>query len=711
MLFQKESQTICLQLVINLLFRKDEMIKMKRKFSRSIAALLSATMVLSVGVTSVFAAETTFFESACDNTTGMSANASNATIVSVDGLKGKSTTDKVILLTELNGNRYNGYFAMNNYQNYGKYIVCEINALSTGTDIVFRGNGGRVVGQSMNLTDGNWHKVLWCIDTENVTEVQTWNKTVPVYTYIDGVKQTGTTVDLAAIVDTSGTGELLTYTTTKSMNVRLGLDNVAKTKNATGYFDDIKVYTTDTLPADSTFEAATAPTALTGVTNATVATGKLNVSGDVTLNDILAANSGTTVRAYTNSAMTNQVANTAKLKTGNVIVTENAANKALEYYTVDKGDGYRSIIETADGDLTADGGALTFTKVRLTESKETSRAGKSAEDASVILTHSGSGSNDAEKTNMYISTGYKRQDNEKYLVFEANVILHDKVGTTDGCVVVRQNSHKAMSAAVKGIQDGKWHKVLFYLDMTDTTALKSKMFVDGTEYGIGYPSNEAESIADNTTDMNFRFCFEGGSSTMVARIDDISFYATNALPTAAQTAPTALNAASGMMVGKNSININESSNVTLNAIKAANTNVAARAYTDSTMTVAVADDATLAEGNVVVTENADNGALKYYNVDLKAETVSVTGNVSSNTVSGAITATPDFSDENNIVVVAQYSDNVLIKAAVSASKNAAVTFTPNAVANSKIRIFAFNSLANIKPFLDAALEYTYSAAQ
>ncbi len=581
---------------------------MNKRLLRSMAALMSVAVVLSAGITQAFAAETIFFESNCDATTGLSAAASNATIVSVDGLKGKSTTDKVILLTELNGNRYNGYFAPGNLTTYGKYIVCEINALSTGTDIVFRGNGGRVVGQPMNIDNGEWHKVLWCIDTEKVTTIEAWNKTVPVYTYIDGEKQSDTTTDLATLVTTSGSGEKLTYSETRSMHVRLGLDNKATTKNVTGYFDDIKVYTTDELPT----AAKTASASLEG-DGVTVNSDKVVLPSGSTLADVSTANAANLdVRAYKNKDMLAELPDTETLKTGYTLVTEDKNTKALKYYTVDMGDGYRSIIETTDGDLTTDGGTAKFGNVRFNATSVTGKAGKAADDTSVVLTHNGTG-NDAEKTNLYMNTGYKRQNSEKYLVFEANVILHDKVGDTDGYFVVKQNSHQAISAAVKGLQDSKWHKVLFYLDMTDTTALKSKMFVDGTEYGIGYPSNESVTITDYTTDMNFRFCFEGGSSTMVTYLDDISFYATNVLPTAEQSGAEALVCPADVEVNGKVVTIPKGS--TPEAIKAANSDkLNIRAYTSSAMTEIVPDDVVIGRGYVIVAEDKKTKALSYYDI-------------------------------------------------------------------------------------------------
>ena len=267
------------------------MIKMKRKFSRSIAALLSAAMVLSVGVTSVFAATADedgynlLFE--CTDTS-KATSLIGATAEGVSGIAGKAANDSSILLKfkPVTDGTHNGRVYINggNLKATTKYYVCEVNAKYVNTSIALYGTAHNLVGQEVTTNDGKWHKVLWCIDVSEGVKTGT-DDTYPAYTYVDGTLANTGTVKAAAVVDK---GAL-------SMNVRLGMPKGA-TATSEAYLDDIYVYGTNVAPtADKT-----APTALNSVTNAVVSADKLNVSGDVTLNDILTANSGTTVRAYTN---------------------------------------------------------------------------------------------------------------------------------------------------------------------------------------------------------------------------------------------------------------------------------------------------------------------------------------------------------------------------------------------------------------------------
>ena len=587
------------------------MIKMKRKFSRSIAALLSAAMVLSVGVTSVFAATADedgynlLFE--CTDTS-KATSLIGATAEGVSGIAGKAANDSSILLKfkPVTDGTHNGRVYINggNLKATTKYYVCEVNAKYVNTSIALYGTAHNLVGQEVTTNDGKWHKVLWCIDVSEGVKTGT-DDTYPAYTYVDGTLANTGTVKAAAVVDN---GAL-------SMNVRLGMPKGA-TATSEAYLDDIYVYGTNVAPtADKT-----APTALNSVTNAVVSADKLNVSGDVTLNDILTANSGTTVRAYTNSAMTNQVANTAKLKTGNVIVTENTANKALEYYTVDKGDGYVGSFNSSNDPVSK----LTFptagtsgagTKENLAEIETvTAIAGKASDDESILLKYRAvQNAGNTHNGRVYVSTGNMNADAD-YYVCEANI----KCENTE---IALRGSNNEVVGGTFSTKDGKWHKIIWYVDLSggpksDVTndTYNAYMFMDGAQ--VANNTVTAKNMQSSNTDkfeFNTRLGMYGATAESKAYLDDIHIYATNVQPTAEQSGAEALVRPADVEVNGKVVTIPKGS--TLEAIKEANSDkLNIRAYTSSAMTEIVPDSVVIGRGYVIVAEDKQTKALSYYDI-------------------------------------------------------------------------------------------------
>ena len=513
------------------------------------------------------------------------------TVETATGVGGKHMNDISTKLTswtsaEMSNYDGNGYIVFD-YTKTSNYLVAEFNYYPTDSmsqKFFVLTNGNANVAGHYVAELNKWSKVMVYIDFTGESTVA--------HMYVNGVK----------VAENVATGF------NDKSQLRIGNYGEKEGDYHTAYIDDIRIYETAEVPADTT-----APAALASSDIASVSGNIVTVKSGTKSSDLAAANADDSVRGYTNSSCT---ANVDVLYDGAVIVVESAENASLNYYTVAI-ENDSSIVYQAD-----DATAFTNNVVRAAKSPVTGLAGKAADDESIKLVQNKTYDQTAYTMYYDMSWGtstsfdsWDKSDYVGYLVYEINLYNES---LTSVYLATDQNTPVSNVINASDLEEGKWNKIAFVLDFSGgANTGKSFIYVNGNRIDTGKSTSAlgTEYASQKRLKNTLRLLLSGaavvknedGTVTEVpedcgtAYIDNINVYESTGFPDLA-------------MPELGSEYIDADGRFTLTTeIKVSDitSDYTVRVYEDDSYAALVADDAAVADGNVIVVEN-ESGSLTYY---------------------------------------------------------------------------------------------------
>lgn len=543
----------------------------------SVSMLASAKVYPSIELSSGFASDTIF---------GVSGGKKAA----VYGIGGKASNDESLMMTE-NANAQTSWLEYKHgeeiYFEDGKpmtgYLVAELNFLAPDAaymkEFIFglSGNQQRITQSvtttipSFRINQWNHLMMVYYANEDNCDFVDFAND-IP-----NAAAKLGS-ADLYVNGTFIGTKNLSCTATTYDAAINKILLEVysgdKKVQHST-YYDDIKLYKTDTAPvAPAVVAFADTDEYTVSGSNVTVAEG-----ASVTVADVKAANPGCEIVVFADNGYTSTLSDDSALSMFNVIVAKSADNVYTYYDVIEPG-------VTVIGNLCD--GSLNWTN-KLTYTTVSGIGGKALGDKSALVTSTTTET--VEGANSFIQpivTGMP--DMGRYFVLSANMMNVDSKS-----LLIRTSGHAGVSYGVTFENDfeaNEWNKLLIYVDFVES---KAYTYVNGVLKGTAVPSSAFASTGI------IRFCVEGAAGSQY-HIDDFVMYTTNTAPDGvAQTQKPAVDTANGMTCSDGVLKVLP--DTTVATLKAANTN-AIRVYTDSTLATLAQDTAILEMGMKVAVENA-----------------------------------------------------------------------------------------------------------
>ena len=533
----------------------------------------------------------------------------NGSKTAVYGIAGKASTDESMMFTE-NQNTWTSWMYYEHgeeiYFDNGKpmtgYLVAELNFMAPDKQWLaeyFFGLSGNQARMTENVTSkieiGKWNHirmVYWADETN--CDFKDYSDNIPDSTtdrlgaadvYVNGVK-VGNTKKLTAVTNSSGTAFSAEIS---RILFEVYSGGQGKAEKHSVYMDDFKVYHSAEYPA-------AASTALAANSKYTVSGNVITIAQDqnLTAADIVAANAGYEVTAFSNASLTTEIPASSSLVYGNAVVVKSADN-VYSYYDV--ADNNTKMLMRNDGELFATGDVN-----KLAQESVTGIAGKAATDKSLLFT-----ALESHDGNIMISRGGLFTQNKNYLVVEANV-APVKGEINMASMSVHTTSHGSVSGAV-GIDKfnyEQWNKYLMYVDFTGETPL-SYTYLNGVKViDGGKPS--ANLLKEKAT---IRLCFNSTAGQVFKTyIDDFKVYETNTLPNGVVSTAKPVPATNGnYTVDGTTLKILPG--VTVGDIKSANTDMLVRVYKNAEMKEIISDASTMDTGSVAVFENTKQSLAMY----------------------------------------------------------------------------------------------------
>ncbi|MBQ8525975.1 MAG: DUF4886 domain-containing protein [Clostridia bacterium] len=563
---------------------------------RFLSIILTVSMLLSMMSVPMMAGAKAY--SAIDLSSGFVADTSlsiaNAKETAVYGIAGKGASDESVMITE-NANNWTSWYTYDHgeeiYFENGEpmtgYLVAELNFMAPDAaylkEFIFglSTNQARLTNDSTkSINIGEWNHirmVYWADDTncdfvdfdDNIPDATTY-KLGAADVYVNGVK-IGDTKQLTSVINTGGTAYTAPIDT-----ILLEVYSGDKTAQHSTYYDDIKLYKTDTYPA------APAAAALAGTEEFSVSGNTITLAdgASVTAADIKAANADCEITAFASNAYSVQLSDDTELAMLNAVVVKSADN-VYTYYDV-AAAGVTVIANMSEGIIDSKWAN------KFNQETVTGVAGKASDDKSVLVT-STTPETEANANSFIQTTVSNIAEQGRYFVVSANMMNVDSK-----TVMLRTSGHDGVSNEIAldtTFTANEWNKVFIYSDFTDR---KTHMYVNGTLIGTKDLNTSFESTGI------VRFCINGAVDSQYY-IDDFMVYGTNTAPDgAAESARPSIALASGMSFADDTLKVLPETTVA--AIKAANTN-AVRVYTDSTLAAEAEDTAMLNTGMVIAVEN------------------------------------------------------------------------------------------------------------
>ncbi|MBQ7901516.1 MAG: DUF4886 domain-containing protein [Clostridia bacterium] len=535
-----------------------------------------------------------------------SLSAINCKEAAVYGIAGKAADDESVMLTE-NSNSQTGWYEYNHgeeiYLENGEpmtgYLVAELNFMAPDAnylkEFIF-GLSGNQARMTVNPTTqiaaniGKWNHlrmVYWADETN--CDFKDYSDNIPTSTtdklgatelFLNGVSLG--TKQLTAVINGGGTP----YSATID-RILLEVYSGDKTVQHSTYYDDIKIYKSDVNPGAPANEAVAATDKYT-VSDNTIT---LAAGAQVTADEIAASNSGYEITAFADGTLGTQLASDANLVLGNAVVVK-SPDGVYTYYTV--ADSATTILYS-DNDGAYDSGWV----LKMTQSAATGIGGKALDDESVKFVAKTKAQGYTSETNdgnimLNKASFYTRA--KKYFVIEANINPIDAENYITS-VSVHTTSHAKVSDGV-GLTLGQWSKYLMYVDFTGETP-KAYTYVNG----VLVRENDAPATfgSDKST---VRLCFNGTADTdMALYVDDFKVYETDNLPDGVTSTAKSAPASSEKYSVENGT-LMVVPGTTVAELKAANTSVNVRVFTNTSCTALAADDATVDTGMAVALENS-----------------------------------------------------------------------------------------------------------
>ena len=401
----------------------------------------------------------------------------------IKGFGGKSSNDESLKLTvtqESEGgvNAFNDYLWTND--GFDGYLTAEFNVYTASAGMAIATNyHTTIIPDIKNLIADRWNRVTAIFDCATLDGTNG-----KVYLYVNG--------EYAGV-----------YTTIfkSGMVLRLIVDGRGEIGNYL-YFDDYRIYETDSLPVVSVpdlgeyyslsenyvvFENDTTPMMLSA--------GRL------------------TLRVYSDDSFSALVEDEKKIISGNMVVAEDSFG-TLTYYTVTD-EVFKTTLLSAD-DYTNKPKALKIVDAAVAASNGIHGRDVSDECMELTLTN----------TNAYFQYDYKSPSSDRYVVVEASVYTD-----CDGSYKIGTNGHAPMSAVVN-VRDesgykNQWSRLVYIFDK-DTK--NGEIYLNGN-----YAGSFRKTDFPSDTNYALRFIYNAYVGAKVW-IDDVHIYECNVKPTVAKAA-------------------------------------------------------------------------------------------------------------------------------------------------------------------------------
>ncbi|MBQ8525924.1 MAG: polysaccharide deacetylase family protein [Clostridia bacterium] len=574
---------------------------------RKIISILVALSMLCTMLAMPAMAASTVSKTYISNATGAGSN-NHTAATTVTGVKGRTAGDTSTYVTRVRpqseidkGNTSNHKFQYTASTGtadagYGDLLIFSMSFISNSgmRDVCLTGNGGVNISTVFPLSDervvDGWNKLVYVYDHSTAgDELNEYAGSWAMYLNGECINALGENRDL---MDADNP---FNYTSKGKMDqMRVMFASSAVNEEISMYFDDVDCYTvtTDDKAAYIASFAKDKPVlAESSDAKYTISEGVVDAAAGATAGDIEAAD-GTTVRVYQNKQYSQVLADTAVLKSGNIVVVEK--DGIFNYYPVIAADGSVTLYEAYQA-------ADISTFYRGEKSDAAGMGGKTTDDSSILLN-----SNVIEHDNQThyngffsyapgsISNGvWSGIDTSGYLVAEGEIfpasIRTIGIATNGGTTV----------ADIPAVAN-EWNK--FYV-VYDFTNKKMKVVVDGV-----VTTDWAETVYGTANRNDIRFLITGNDNEAPAQVylDDYRIYTIKSEPD--YDAPAVLDTSkytidSGYLVA--------SADDTVKDITSDDAEV--RVYTDSTYTNLCSDSDVLLNGNVVVLVSG-NGCFAYYPV-------------------------------------------------------------------------------------------------
>jgi len=378
----------------------------------------------------------------------------------ITGVGGRDSADKSVYaqITEIeeSSKLYNGYFQKSIGSNSnGKwsidsgrgYFVIEGSILpKNGITFRFTTNGGSLVSGDIDVTD------------------DVWNKFYVVYNFADG-KIMNVVNGVSGEWKTTDFGKVINGTLKNAIRLQI----ISNENNAESYFDDYKMYTTDTLPAFDT------PAQLDS-TKYNISGSDVQIDAGVTVADIEAA--GATVKVFSDNAFSGQLTGDTKLLNGNIIVLVTPGGSYTYYNVVSELD---HIPVTLIKEYSDENTLNTMSILRAGGTVEYGIGGKSANDA--VGKFTATEMTDASK-NFFTNTSVSLADCDGLTV---NILVYANESVNG--IFFATNGHTRISEDIynTSLNVGSWNKLTLVYDKASTT---SKLYINdvyhsSVKYAIG----------------------------------------------------------------------------------------------------------------------------------------------------------------------------------------------------------------------------------
>ncbi len=378
----------------------------------------------------------------------------------VTGVGGRDASDKSVYakITEIeeSSNLYNGYFQKSVGSNSnGKwsidsgsgYFVIEGSILpKNGITFRFTTNGGSLVSGDIDVTD------------------DVWNKFYVVYNFADG-KIMNVVNGARGEWQTTDFGKVIGGTLKNALRLQI----ISGQNNAESYFDDYKMYTTDTLPAFDT------PAQLDS-TKYNISGSDIQIDGEVTAGDITASNA--TVKVFTDNTFSGQISGNTQLLNGNIIVLVTPGGSYTYYNVVSELDRIPvELIKEHSDESTLN----TMSILRAKGTVEYGTGGKPSNDA--VGKFTATEMTDASK-NFFTNTSVSLGDYDGLTV---NILVYANESVNG--IFFATNGHTPISANIynSSLNMNEWNKLAIVYDKASDT---SKLYINdvyqsSVTYAIG----------------------------------------------------------------------------------------------------------------------------------------------------------------------------------------------------------------------------------
>ncbi len=652
--------------------------KMK-KFQKLITVILTVSLMLTLWIPSVFAADI-YLRTKDGNIDGElgADNFWNTTITlsSVTGLGGKDSNDASAKITSTTAGKRSDKMYIDNILDKsmvdyadGKYkIVVAINIypVKNLSQLDFGGKDNNAISGVIYQSDmilNQWNRVTWVYDG-SVGDYGT------AYIYVNGV-----------VKSTLG----FTSTTKGYLTNAIKIIPVPGA-DAEYYADDFTVYAHP--KADG--ELNLLPPALTGdlVVDNTVIAGN-------TLSRVKAAApaSGVTVKAFRNDAEI--IEDNTELVVGDKIVLVDEA-RSYAYYTVANEPEY---IHLDDNSYSLEKGTASY--------EVDGTAGKSASDKVTMVTNRGD--NTDYDTYLYKSIS---ADEDWPMVIECEFMPGEDVSSF--YPATKQNRRLTEENINIGgiVKANRWNKIKTVLDYTVAT---STTYVNGVQVDTKQFDNPSETL-HTFTKGEIRFVVNWNDQNTDDNTEE-KFYIDNFKISQTRTAkldtPITIAGSDAYLYNGGEIAFYDDTTVS-QAVAALNLGdcVTLSAYNSESDMTALGNDAVLTEGNLLVAVSDEN-VWGYYAVRDNMLTITGAGYVNSSTFTGgALSIKAASVSEGAALLVAEYNgskglETVHMQKAAPGANELTVNMTPLA-ATKEIKVMIWKDFSTIKPYVKA-MNLTYQA--